>query len=175
MNQEAPTGSVTSYAGSAAASSTRQNAEAAQAQPPRGRAPLSQASAGSAAPGLLGASVSTFLREIVAGRALVGTKAEWIAYWRQRVMQLALLAHQYRNGAVGREALEKMLYEMGVKFGALFLYGSYALEVRGGEAAGVSPPFGGVVGRHTHQGWREAGKGGKRARMSWSFDEYTAQ
>ena len=83
------------------------------------------------APGILapGLTVSQFLRDIVGGRALVGSRDEWVAYWRGRVMHLALLAHQRRSGAAGRDALERALCEMGVRFGALFLYGSYALEV----------------------------------------------
>jgi hypothetical protein len=49
-----------------------------------------------------------FAPRIIGGRHLVGTKAEFIAFWRRRVMQLALMAHQYRNGAVGRDVLEKV-------------------------------------------------------------------
>jgi hypothetical protein len=100
-----------SMGSSAALSSTRPRGADAFAAP-AGACPCDPA-ASHDAPGLLGYSVSTFLREVVAGRALVGTKAEWVQYWRQRVMQLALLAHQYRNGAVGRDALEKVRLGVG--------------------------------------------------------------
>ncbi|GBF97477.1 hypothetical protein Rsub_10400 [Raphidocelis subcapitata] len=85
---------------------------------------------GGGMPGLLfQPSVCLFLQEIVSGRELVKTKADFVAWWRARVMHLALQAHQYRSGGVSRERLEKIVYEMAVGFGVLFLYGNYALEV----------------------------------------------
>lgn len=84
---------------------------------------------GQGPPGLVGTPVAALLMDIVSGRGLIGSKDEFVAFWGQSIMQLAMTAHQYKTGAVARDALEKIVRDMGVRFGALFLYGSYTMEI----------------------------------------------
>jgi hypothetical protein len=43
----------------------------------------------------------------VAARGLDGSKAEFVGWWREHVMRLAMLCHQHRNGAASRARLEQ--------------------------------------------------------------------
>lgn len=47
-------------------------------------------------------------RSIMLARGNEGSKGDFVAWWRENVMRLAMLAHQYRNGAVGRDKIEQV-------------------------------------------------------------------
>ncbi|KAI8470607.1 MAG: hypothetical protein J3K34DRAFT_458740, partial [Monoraphidium minutum] len=66
---------------------------------------------------------------IVAGRDLDRDKAEFCAYWRRCMLELALLVHSHKVGAPNAETrLRKKMFEMGVRFGALLLHKPWAFE-----------------------------------------------
>ncbi|KIZ04972.1 IMPACT family member in pol 5'region [Monoraphidium neglectum] len=78
----------------------------------------------------MGASAVRFLRGIVAARGVNRSRDEFREYWRTHVLELSLLVHQYRGGAPVRARLEQAVFDMGVRFGALFLHdNAWALEL----------------------------------------------
>lgn len=77
----------------------------------------------------VGVSASQFLKSIVAARGTSGSKSDFTAWWRDHVMRLAMLSHQYRNGAADRDRIEQVLLAMGSRLMGCVLAESWGLEL----------------------------------------------
>lgn len=123
----APTPSSSSSAGSVAHSSTQQHAGLAAAFLGEGGAHADRLSSNGLG---IGTEAAPFLRDIVAYCSVQPRSLEeFVAFWRRNVMELAMLLHHYKNGAAVAPQIQQVLYRVGVRFGALFLHDSWALEV----------------------------------------------
>ncbi|GBF99611.1 hypothetical protein Rsub_12075 [Raphidocelis subcapitata] len=79
-------------------------------------------------PGVL--TAGQFLRGALAMRRVERSKEEFMSFWRQHVMELAMLLHQECGGGRRMSArFEQVVLAMGVRSAALFLFDPFAVEV----------------------------------------------
>lgn len=82
--------------------------------------------------GAVGLNASVFAQSVVAASRSPETfpdKAAFGAWWGARTFELALLTHQHKHGAAGRNQLMQHLKEMSTRFSALLLSKPWAPEV----------------------------------------------
>jgi len=92
--------------------------------------PTAAAAAGSrTAIGAVGVPASSFLQSMAQARLDCGTRDKFVEAWQAGVLRLAMLTHQYRNGAASRESVEEVLRSMGVRLCGCLLSQPWAVQL----------------------------------------------